>query len=501
MLAYYLVRMKYCIAFFCILISTFAFSQERIKPEWTVVKPDGAIGIAESWSVAVDTDGNLIWSYNQSGDAYDAFVEKRSRTNPLISQRIFQYSAPFAQQAFIAKQESPLLFLGGRTCRSNHLNLADCDGFVTVIDLPSGDTLWQRIIDRGYGYEEVDGVGSDDSSIYVSGWSVGDTSQNIDIDAFIRRYDKQGNEVWTTYFGTDSTDHADGQLALDDNFVYVTGLYKGVPNPFFIGLSGFDGAAMVAKFAKKDGKLIKFITISSNESGYTDFENALGMVKNGNFLYITGVTTVGKDNNQIFVAKVDVNLGVFWQRTWGGAATESARAITVDDSGNIWIGGLSNSSGAGSFDAVVLKYSPAGALLYSGLWGGPAKEEILDIAFDDGKLFAAGTITTKETIPVESKGFLMMLDTKTSLGVHENDQVPQTRFYPNPMRSSALLEIPPVTNAVLTITDALGREVNTLTGNSISPLTIERGNLLSGVYHYTLRDGIYIVGNGTFVIE
>lgn len=484
-----------------VFLSILASAQQRIKPEWTVLKPDGPTGNAESWSVSVDTDGNLFWSYNQTGDGYDVFLEKRSRTNPFVSQSIYNYSGPFAQQAFVTKQQAPLLFLGGRTCRSNHINLADCDGFITVIDIPSGDTLWQRIIDRGYGYEEVDGVGSDDSSIYVSGWSVGDTSQNIDIDAFIRRYDKEGNVVWSTYWGTDSTDHADGQLALDDNFVYVCGLYKGVPNPFFIGLSGFDGNAILAKFAKKDGKLVKYIGLTTDDSAFTNFENALGMVKKDNFLYITGVTTIDKDNNQIFLTKVDVNFGVFWHRTWGGAGTESARAITVDDSGNIWLGGLSNSSGVGSYDAVVLKYSNSGALLYSGLWGSIAKEEILDLAFDNGKLFAAGTITSKETVPIETKGFLMMLDPKTSLGVKHSNNIEPTHLYPNPMRSSAFLEIPQVSGGVLTITDALGKEVRRMTDINTSPLTIERGNLTGGMYYYTLVDGIYIVGGGKFVIE
>jgi hypothetical protein len=493
--------MKNFITLLFLFSAALASAQMRIKPEWTVLKPDGPTGNAESWSVSVDTDGNLFWSYNQTGDGYDVFLEKRSRTNPLLTQSIYNYSAPFAQQAYVTKQQAPLLFLGGRTCRSNHLNLVDCDGFITVIDIPTGDTLWQRIIDRGYGYEEVDGVGSDDSSIYVSGWSVGDTSQNIDIDAFIRRYDKQGNIVWSTYWGTDSTDHADGQLVMDDDFVYVCGLYKGIPNPLFIGLSGFDGNATIAKFWKKDGKLSRSANISYDDPSYTDFENSLGMTAKNGYLYITGVTTVAKDNNQIFVAKMDMNLGMAWYRMWGGAGTESARAITVDDSGNIWVGGLSNSSGSGNYDGVVLEYSETGVLLYSGLWGGPAKEEILDLTYDKGRLFAAGTITTKETLPVETKGFLFSIDLKTSLGVSADTRIRQTHLYPNPMRSSAFLEIPEVSNGTLIITDGLGREVRILTEIHTSPLTIERGTLGSGIYYYTLTDGAYIVGRGKFVIE
>jgi hypothetical protein len=116
-------------------------------------------------------------------------------------------------------------------------------------------------------------------------------------------------------------------------------------------------------------------------------------------------------------------------------------------------------------------------------------------------LFAAGTITIKDTPPIESKGFLFSIDLKTSLGVTSDRRVSQTHLYPNPMHSSAFLDIPEVSSGTLTITDALGRQVRVLTDIHTSPLTIERGTLGSGIYYYTLADGIYIVGRGKIVIE
>src|SRR6187455_2935520 len=103
--------MKHLLIFLFLSCAVLASAQMRIKPEWTVLKPDGPTGNAESWSVSVDTDGNLFWSYNQTGDGYDVFLEKRSRTNPLLIQSIYTYSAPFAQQAYVTKQQAPLLFL------------------------------------------------------------------------------------------------------------------------------------------------------------------------------------------------------------------------------------------------------------------------------------------------------------------------------------------------------------------------------------------------------
>jgi hypothetical protein len=478
-------------------------TSDRIYYDWIVNQPSVVPNTdAESWTVTTDKDGYLYWGINKIkriGGGFDISVIRLDRNNPMIFQEVYRYDADFNQQLYILHSRDPLLFAGGRNCRSNDINLKDCDGFITVLDLPVVKELWSRTIDRGVGYEEVDGVDADDSAIYVSGWSVSDTS---DIDAFIRCYDHSGNERWTTYYGTKNTDHADGHLVIDNEYVYICGVWDGIPNPLFIGFSGFDGRAYAAKFRRSDGSLVARTLLGNRDTTYTNFENALGMTSDDRYLYITGVTTVKKNDNQIFIAKIEKkNMIAIWYRVWGGDSTDAARAITIDDSGYIWVGGLTNSFSA-DYEGVMLKYSPGGDLVYHGFIGGELKDEIRELIFDRGKLFAAATFT--DPISGNSQGILMQIDPRNTPAAVTSLTIDVPRVSPNPLTTSALIwynnqqSIEPLT---LTISDVLGRIVRIDDRIFDSPYIFERQNLPSGIYQYILSTGKTILGKGSLIIE
>jgi hypothetical protein len=495
--------MKSFILFFLLFSGTASFAQQ-ILPDWILTEkspvPNAA---AESWSVTADTGGILFWTTNLNIYTEKGYDVQVYRVIPKVPTPISGYLANggiFAQQSYIIRAFDSLLLIGGRTCSSNDINLKSCDGFILVHDLYRDSTLWFATVDRDSNYEETDGALVFDSAIYISGWSKSDTS---DIDAFIRSYDKAGNINWTTYYGGKNTDHADGQMVADENFLYISGTYDGVPNPIFIGLSGFDGKSMLAKFSRADGTFIRKAIFGVSDSTYTNFEDALGMTSDGTYLYVTGVTTVAKNDNQIFVAKFDKNLSLKWYKTFGGDSTETARAVAVDSNGNIWVAGQTNSMGAGGYDVLLLGYSPDGKLLYSGTWGGPDNDDARDIIFNRGKLYIAG-VTHNDPSGVQS-ALLMQVTPKKLLDVKpEPSEKNEVALYPNPVRSSALFEISSpqdLAEVTIEISDALGRIVRTLTGSALAPITFERGSLAGGVYLYSVRSLGEILGRGTMIIE
>ena len=65
----------------------------------------------------------------------------------------------------------------------------------------------------------------DSSGVYLAGYLLGtfpgQTSAGL-FDAFVRKYDANGNEVWTRQFGTSGTDEAHG-IAVGSSGVYVVG--------------------------------------------------------------------------------------------------------------------------------------------------------------------------------------------------------------------------------------------------------------------------------------
>jgi len=93
----------------------------------------------------------------------------------------------------------------------------------------------------------IDGTGN----VYVvgdiqAGALPGQTSLG-DADAYLRKYDGHGNEIWTRQFGTQSEDHATGVRVDGAGNVYVVGLTRGA-FPGHTGLVGIDYDAYIRKY-------------------------------------------------------------------------------------------------------------------------------------------------------------------------------------------------------------------------------------------------------------
>jgi hypothetical protein len=175
---------------------------------------------------------------------------------------------------------------------------------------------------RQFGTETNDiatALAADNSgNIYVAGQTSGSlpgqTSLGGNSDAFVRKYDPKGNELWTRQFGTRELDSAD-ILAVDNlNNVYVAG-YMGLTS------SGGTTIAFVRKY---------------NSSGqeiwthqFDDPAPALAVDHSGN-IYVAGET---------FVYKCDPNGDELWKRQLENFPAYGYRALAVDGSGNIYVAG------------------------------------------------------------------------------------------------------------------------------------------------------------------
>ena len=115
--------------------------------------------------------------------------------------------------------------------------------------------------------------------------------------------------------------------------------------------------------------------------GFTSSQAAFGSV------VLTNAGSVG-----IFIAKYDGAGSFLWARQAGGSASDEARAIAVDASGNSYVTGLFTSPSAtfggitltnhGSFDVFVAKYDNTGNVLWAKGVGDSDNDEGLAIAVD-----------------------------------------------------------------------------------------------------------------------
>jgi len=246
---------------------------------------------------------------------------------------------------------------------------------VLALDMNTGRVLWSFTWGQGFGYEEVDGLVVDGGYIYISGWTTGKKTSG---DMAVLKLDQEGNLIWAKTWGTSGFDEADGQIAADENAIYVSGRINATN--MFLG-----GDAVLVKFSKENGDYLTHKTW-----GGANFDDGLGMTSDGTYLYVVGLTLSYGKSGQIFLLKYDKNLNLLWQRIWGGPKGESARAVEVDNDGNILVAGAAASYGNGEDDVVLLEYSPEGALNWYRIWGGPLKDAVHGLAIDGDFAYLAG---------------------------------------------------------------------------------------------------------------
>jgi len=267
-----------------------------------------------------------------------------------------------------------------------------------------------------YGY----GIANDTSgNIYVSGKYEKNANFSGTIlplqgnhDIYVAKYSSTGTLKWIRTAGGINGDYAHTLACDGTNFVYIAGEIEGTGTPIkFIG----SAITLVCKgindafFAKYDlnGNLIW-----ANRAGGTDNDEALGITyDNSGNVYVCGffngaatfgTTTINSyGDNDIYVAKYDMN-GIFqWVRSAGSAGRDEAKAVKCDAAGNIYICGM-HSNGAvfgsqtlnspnGYFNSFIGKYSPDGTLLWVKTAGGDYDDLAWALTIDNfNKIYITG---------------------------------------------------------------------------------------------------------------
>ncbi len=329
----------------------------------------------QSWAVETDAQGNLYWGTFQQapGDLFSDMVIYKfdAAGNPQWERR---WGGQFQEKLFILAVSPPYLLVGGE--QDHSLNIAQSDMIVLALDLGDGHIVWEFSYDQGFGYEEVDGLVADGEFIYVSGWTTSELNGN---DVGLLKLDRQGNLVWAQSWGGPKWDEADGQMVVDDEYIYITGRYDGDTI-----ISG--GHGLMAKFRKDTGEYVQHLVWNGSM-----FSDGFGMASDGTYLYVTGLTILA-GNGQILVQKWDKDFNLLWERQWGGSGGDQARAIGVDEAGRIVVAG--NTTIQGDRRIALLVYDDEGTLLAETIWGG-AQDDIVHGLWIDGEYaYLAGQTTS-----------------------------------------------------------------------------------------------------------
>src|SRR5262249_33222127 len=227
----------------------------------------------------------------------------------------------------------------------------DRDAFIRKYDF-AGSELWTRQFGgakRSGGLitpspsDTATGVAVDGTDIYVSGSTLGTFAGQTspgNQDAFVRKYDAAGNVIWTRQFGTAGTDQATG-IAADASGLYVSGFTSGT----FAGQTSAGGQDAFMRRMDTAGN-----ELWTRQFGTLGADQANGVAASASGIYVAGFVTgalPGKPSaggQDALVRQVDTSGAIVWTGQFGTWAGDSATGVTVGPSG-VFVAG----STAGTF--------------------------------------------------------------------------------------------------------------------------------------------------------
>jgi len=361
----------------------------------------GETGSDYGQGIAVDNSGNIyITGYTTS-------------TNFPITSDAYQNTSGGSQDAFLSKFNS-----NGTLIYSTYLGGtgSDCGNGIVVDN--SGN-----IYITGYTYSTDFPITSD---------AYQNTSGGGNNDAFLSKFNSNGTLIYSTYLGGTKLDTGNGIVLDNSGNIYITGYTTSTNFPItsdaYQNTSGGSNDAFLSKF-NSNGTLIysTYLGGTKADTGY-----GVALDSNGN-IYLIGSTAStnfptttdayqptlsGGSGYDAFLSKFNSTGSLVYSTYLGGTSSDYGQSIAVDNNGNIYLTGYTqssdfpitsdayqNTSGGGSNDAFLSKFNSNGTLIYSTYLGGSDTEKGKGIVVDsNGNIYITG-YTTSTNFPTTSDAY------------------------------------------------------------------------------------------------
>lgn len=225
-------------------------------------------------------------------------------------------------------------------------------------------------------------------------------------DAYLVKFDANGNRLWATYYGGSQDDRgfavkvdASGNIYLSGSTNSAAGIaFGGFQNSFNGGLSD----AFLVKFDANGNRLWATYFGGSGKDSYEVYANNIA-IDNSNNIYLTGSTlgsilpgitpSAFQSSNagmmDAFLVKFNSAGNYLWGTYYGGASHDIGTGIATDASGNIYMAGMTESNtglastggfqnvNAGAPDVFLAKFNSSGNRLWGTYFGGAITDEML----------------------------------------------------------------------------------------------------------------------------
>jgi Beta-propeller repeat len=299
---------------------------------------------------------------------------------------VARYNGPangYDEARTIALDNSGNVYVGGYSWGSGtgtdyttvKYNSVGNEGWVTRYNGPvNGDDQLNAIA--------VDGSGN----VYVTGFSVVDNNSHFDCATI--KYNSAGQEQWVAHYTAPSGYAAGGAIALDGSgnvYVAAEAAIPNDPNTRFCVTIKYNAAGEEQWVSEYDG-------------GMNNNQPAAIAVDSATNVYVTGHIRACPADDYLTL-KYDSAGQEQWVARYQGPGTggDSANALAVDDSGNVYVAGTSYTSGISSS---TIKYNSAGQQQWVARYDQGGYDEAHALAIDgSGNVYVTGAIADPNAYP------------------------------------------------------------------------------------------------------
>ncbi len=356
---------------------------------------DDSTGVAADASgnafIAGSTYGSL---YGASAGGADAFLTKYGSTGSVQwTRQLGTAGDEFGYS--VAVDHSGNAFLAGSTTGGVYgTNFGGADAFLTKYDA-LGNVQWSRQLGTA-SEDQAKSVATDAAgNAYITGYTSGaiNGSSAGYADAFLTKYDAAGNLQWSRQIGTALNDKSYA-VAIDaaTGSAYITGYTAGAMN----GPNAGAHDAFLAKYdTNGNAQWSRQLGTTTNDDAWSVATDSAGnaYLAGSTLGGINGSNVGGSD---AFLAKYDSSGAFKWSRQVGTASDDYGNSVAVDGAGNIFLGGSSygvlGASKQGNDDAFLTKFDSAGSSLWSAQLGTSGYDYGWSVAADgSGNVFLSGS--------------------------------------------------------------------------------------------------------------
>ncbi|MEP0548222.1 MAG: T9SS type A sorting domain-containing protein [Rhodothermales bacterium] len=304
-------------------------------------------------------------------------------------------------------------FDGGDNPDGELTTFSDFDAFLAKYT-PDGDLAWVRQA-GGIGQDTGRDVAVDaEGNVYLVGGFDG-TATFGDVmltsagssDAFLAKYDSDGEVVWARRSGSDQGDLAYGVAVTDDGRAHVSGSFRGVALFGDLPIQSAGATDVFVVQYDTDGEPVWVEGVGADGSEFTR-GGGIGLGPDGsvyvqgsfsNTILIASDVLESQGFTDIFVAKLTPEGNEVWGRRGGGDGTNFSAALAVDASGNALATGYVD--GAGTFagepvttqgrDGYLAVFDSEGGLVTVELLGGTGQDTGTGVAVNADRFAATGS--------------------------------------------------------------------------------------------------------------